>query len=89
MADKVEAYQGWAIYADFDGNAPDSEDLVLVDTYEIAEQLCNEMNKNPGAYTIAYVQGFEHCKQFNKRPALAWNDIFAATLEEALSEVKE
>lgn len=62
---KIEAYEAFAIHADYDGNAPDTCALVLFESRKLADEVCAELNKDPRAWgRLAFVDGFEHCKTF-------------------------
>jgi len=72
MSKKTEpAVRCCAIYADYDGNAPDTADLLLVADEKLAKQVIEELNKAPGEYgNLAYNQGHEWCKRFDHHEVL-------------------
>jgi hypothetical protein len=67
---KTTAYRAYAIYADYDGNAPDSGDVVLVETKALAIEVCAKLNEDPRAYVICCVDGWEHSKRWEQRPVV-------------------
>lgn len=65
IAEPVLAVPCWGIFADYDGNAPDTKVLFLVATEELAKEVCALLNENPRAYgNLAFVDGWEFCKRF-------------------------
>lgn len=46
LAAPVSAIPCWAIYADYDGNAPDTEDLVLCASEELAKEVCGLLHEH-------------------------------------------
>lgn len=83
---KVEAYECYGIYADYNGDAPDTSSVCLVATKEVADALCNKLNENPRRYTICIVEGFEYAKSWCYREELTTNpsSVFKS-VEEALN----
>lgn len=76
----------YAIYADYDAEAPTTADLILCKTEEVAQSVVDILNKNPRAYNdLAYVEGYEGCKSFAYHvvylPSL---DGVHATVEDAM-----
>ena len=64
----VQAFRGVAIFADYDGEAPDTEDLILCASVEVADEVCAILNKNPRYWNnLAFVDGSEWCKSFKTR----------------------
>lgn len=83
---KADAYEAYGIYADYDGNAPDTETLVLVESEELAKEVCDELNKDPRKYTVVYVEGWEFSKSFQWRIALTTDPHeVKTTAEEAIA----
>lgn len=71
MPEPVQGYRAWAIYADYDANAPDTEDLILVSTEDLAKLVCDELNEDTGRWNnLAFIDGWEHCKMFRYREVL-------------------
>ena len=64
---EVVAYEAFGIYADYDGNAPDTTDLIIVADEEVAKGLVADFNRNPRAIHIAYVDGCETSKSYAYR----------------------
>ena len=86
----VTAYQGWAIYADYDAEAPDTADKIWVSTEELAKEVCEKLNENPRKYTqLAFVDGWEWKKSFQYREVVLKEDTFSRTLSEAFNYVDE
>lgn len=76
--EQVLAYRAWAIYASYDAEAPDTADLMILDTKELADRVCAELNKEPRRYNnLAYVEGCEGCKRFKVAPTLIEKPIDA------------
>lgn len=71
MPEPVQGYRAWAIYADYDANAPDTEDLILVSTEALAEAVCLELNEDTRRWNnLAFVDGFEWAKSFSYHEVL-------------------
>ena len=87
----VRAYRVWAIYADYDAMAPNTEDLILVSTKELAEAVCAILNEDPRAWgSLAFVDGFEHCKSFRAYETLAeGSDEVRRSVAEVFGEIGE
>jgi hypothetical protein len=86
---QVMAYEAWAIFADYDANAPTTQDLLTVGTHELARELVDLFNKNPRAVPLAYVDGWEHAKRYDCRKVLLPADSephVAWTKEDALTD---
>jgi len=43
--ERVWAFRGFAVYADYDGNAPDTDDYWIMATKELAEELARQLNE--------------------------------------------
>ena len=71
---EVTAYEAWAIFADYDAEAPTTEDLLVVGTEDLAKEIVELFNKNPRAVNMAFVDGFEHCKSFDQHKVLVASD---------------
>lgn len=70
---KVEARWVYAIYASYDGFAPNTEDLIHLEDTEDTDVLngfLSEVNKDPRRWLIAVNDGFEGLKKFKYRPVL-------------------
>jgi hypothetical protein len=67
---QVVAYVAWAIFADYDANAPTTQDLLFVGTEELATELVNLFNKSPRNVPLACVDGWEHCKSYDHHKVL-------------------
>lgn len=83
---QVVAYEAWAVFADYDANAPTTEDLMTVGTEELARELVDLFNKNPRAVPLACVDGWEHCKSYDCHKVLLSSEEAASvswTKEEA------
>ena len=83
----VTAYEGYAIYADYDANAPNSEDVVFVSTEELAKEVCGKLNEDPRSYgNLAFVDGWEFCKSFRYHTIVLKDESdFARTLSAAMT----
>ena len=90
MAKQVTAYQGYAVFADYDGNAPDTADQLLCDTEELAKQVCDHLNTDPQKWgNLAFVEGYEWSKRFAQRVAYSEQNNFPKTFEEVMSRVED
>lgn len=88
MTQQVTAFQGFAVFASFDGSAPDSEDLIKCETEVVAQQVCDFLNKEPRKWgTLAFIDGYEHSKSFQFRPTLSLVDDFHVSSEEVCLHV--
>lgn len=99
----VQATPCFGIYADYDGNAPDTATLALCATRELADDVVVKLNRNPRACGAAFVDGWEHAKRYAVRDELVpyaerhsriWRTIGEAlealdTSEEELAEEEE
>ena len=89
--EKVTAYRAFGVFADYDGNAPDTDTLVTVTSEELAKQVCEKLNEDPRSCVVAFVDGWEHAKRFRYRPVLVANpnsgcDSYEQALAEMLQE---
>jgi len=73
MPQQLTAYRAYAIFADYDGNAPDSSDVVLLETEDLAKEICETLNKDPRKYVICYVEGWESWKRWRWHPVTTEN----------------
>ena len=91
MAKQVTAFLGYAIYASYDGEAPDTKDLILLADKDEAEKLAKILNENPRKWgSLAYVEGFEHYKLFETREVLQRDkQDFLPSAEAALKAVED
>jgi hypothetical protein len=68
---QIMAYVGYAIYADYDAQAPNTNDLILVGSEELAAEVLHLLNENPQKYyDIAFVDGLERYKSFKSHRVL-------------------
>lgn len=79
VTDCVVAY---AIFANYDGEAPDSADMLLVSTKELAEAMLPIIAKRFDS--TCYCEGFEHAKQWEHREVVARAGTVACTLDDAI-----
>ena len=87
--EKVTAYRAFGVFADYDGNAPDTSDFVVVASEELAKQVTKKFNEDPRKHTIVFVDGWEHAKRFCYRPVLIANpDEACASFEEVWAETE-
>lgn len=87
VADPVQAYPCFGVYADYDANAPDTKTFFLVATKELAEEVCEVLNDEPRKWsTLAYVEGWEHTKSFHFRPEFTQDPSTIFTSLEALQK---
>lgn len=85
---KVEAYKVWAIYAEFDAFAPNTEDLIYLSDARLAIQFAQHVNKDPKSWKIAVIEGYEGLKIFHTKQALVEvgrEAMIHHTMESALS----
>ena len=73
---KVEVFEGFAIFASFDNLCPDTSDILLVGSEELAMQVVEALNNLPKEETshLAYVDAFEYVKEFRYRSAFSRNE---------------
>lgn len=87
----VTAFQGYAVYADYDGNASDTEDKILCATKKLAQKVVDHLNVNPRKWGgLAYVDGWEFAKSFKYREALRLSaSEFHQDFESVMTEFEE
>jgi hypothetical protein len=57
----------YAIFCDYDGNAPDTCSLILCSTKELADAVLLILNKDPRRWTnLSAVEGYEWSKRFDQ-----------------------
>lgn len=81
----TDIYVAFAIFADYDGNAPDSTNVVLLATQELAEQVLQEITEKHNS--LCYVDGYEWSKRWRVRPAYAPARDIATTFAEAKGQL--
>jgi len=59
----IIAYRCWAVYADYDSYAPDTADLILCETEELATKIADFLN-DAGDQTYAFVSTSEGFKAY-------------------------
>lgn len=60
----------YAIYCDYDGNAPDTESLIVCSTEKLANDVLAILNENPRRWTnLSAVEGYEWSKRFRANKA--------------------
>ncbi len=77
--DSVVAY---AVYANYDGEAPDSSDVLLVSSKELADAMVPIIAERFDSR--CYCEGWEHAKEWQYHEVVAKRDQVACTLEEAI-----
>lgn len=81
-----DCVQAFAIYASFDGNSPDSADLVLCASHELAKEISLIIaDKYDG---ICFAEGFDFCKSWEIRETVARRESVLCSLSdfEAVAE---
>lgn len=66
----IRAYRAWAINASYDGNAPDTSDLVLCATEALAQEIVAFLETDEGQNQLGgmcYNEGHEWCKAYQIR----------------------
>jgi hypothetical protein len=87
LAEPILAYPCWAIYGDYDAEAPDTADLIWCATEELAKEVCALLNKDPRAHNdLCYVDGWEFKKSFRYHSVLLLSKSKIATTIEELEE---
>jgi hypothetical protein len=66
LLDAVTAIPCWGIYADYNANAPDTQTFFNVATEELAEEVCAFLNEDARRWNMAFVDGCESCKSWQK-----------------------
>jgi hypothetical protein len=89
--DQVTLYRGYAVYADYDANAPDTEDLLFCATVELAQAVCEVLNEDPRRWgNLAFVDGYEWSKSFGYRAAYAENPaVFGRSVAQVMANVED
>lgn len=65
IATPVLAIPCFSIFADYDGNAPDTESFFLVATEELAREVVEILNEDPQSWVaLGCVDGYEWSKSF-------------------------
>jgi hypothetical protein len=86
MTDTVAAKWVRAIYADYDANAPDTCDLLLVTDEKLAKEVCDKLNTMEGkGHFLAHNEGHEWCKTWTYHAKL----VAANTGDEIYSSMEE
>lgn len=91
VLEPVPAVPCYGIYADYDANAPDTEDLLTVSTEELAKAVCEVLNEDPRKWgNMAFVDGFEWAKSFSYHKTFVEPGHEVSTsVEKAMSWVEE
>lgn len=85
IEEPVHAYLCWAVYANFNYITPDTEDLVVVSSEDLAHEVCAWLDEHPiVADRQACVDGHNHVRRFLVRPTLR---IHAHQIHTSLREV--
>jgi hypothetical protein len=88
--EKVTAYKGYAIYANYDAEAPNTEDLILISSKELAQEVLKLLNANPRKYSnLAFINGFEYAKTFQSYEVLREDESDFLHSMEAVIEFHE
>lgn len=69
------------VYADYDGNAPDSHSVLSLASLELAD-IVREIIRESYDY-LCVVDGFEWAKSWKIRETIAYTDQIATSLEQA------
>ncbi len=83
---KIEAYEAFEIYANYDFQAPDTEGWFSVETEELAKKVCDWLNTDPRKFVRFTVDGCEGYKRFMYRDSLVRDPIQVVT---SLEEVQK
>lgn len=88
IAVPVLATPCWAVFVDYDGNAPDTADQIFCATEALADEVCAKLNETPRKWAnLAFVDGCEDCKSFRKRlVALISKDQIRTSIEEVFKK---
>jgi hypothetical protein len=88
--ERVQAFAGFAIFASFDGYAPDTEDLILIAEEKVADKVAEFLNEEPGRWgCLAAVDGYEWKKSFEVRPCLRLvSEEFQTDFDKIVDQVK-
>lgn len=76
-----DVFVAYAVFADYDGNAPDTENVVLLASEELAQQVRDEVAAKHNSR--CFVDGSEWAKQWRVRVAYAPAHEIATTFSEA------
>ena len=70
----IQAYKVWGIFASYDAYAPDTHDVFLVATEELAQEACGFLQANKERTgLLAWVDGYESKKTFEYHRTLTEN----------------
>lgn len=97
ICEATQAYQAYAIRKTYDGEAPDTADIVLCSTAALADAVCTELNEQLDGYgqgvdgmgpesiplSLPFVEGCEWAAEFEVRPVLvSAGQLVAGTVRE-------
>lgn len=83
------AWVAFAIYADYDANAPDTKNLFVVSSETLAKLVCEFLNEDPPRWgNLAFVDGFEWAKLFAYRETIV-SDSDRSRIRRSVAEVFE
>lgn len=74
-------FEAYAVFADFDGNAPDSHDVVLLSSQELAEATAKLVKEN--CPWLCSVDGSNYSRRYDVRKTWAPARNIITSLEEA------
>jgi hypothetical protein len=80
LGEKVTAYNAFAVYYDADGNAPDSDDLAIFSTEELAQEAAEIFAEQIGdevfcGFPSPFVPGYEFACGFRTRGTLSTSPL--------------
>lgn len=82
-----DVFVAYAVFADYDGNAPDSENVILLASPELAEEVRQEIAKKHDSR--CFVDGWEWAKTWRVRMAYERREKITTTFSEAKDELGE
>lgn len=78
---------GYGVYADFDGEAPDTDNLIVLSSLVLAEQVAKLLNdKRSTAY---YVEGSEWAKRWTVCETLAYVSDIVTSYDKAVAMLSD
>lgn len=85
------AQVAYGVYADYDGEAPDTATLLFCSTEALAEQVCGLLNKDARKWGgLAFVDGYEWKKRFaHSRVLVPLSQRVPRSLAEVMADVDD
>ena len=82
-----DAFEAFEVYKDYDGNAPDTDGLVVCADRQLATEVARWCHDNERLFSLPFVDGWEHCASYRVRPTIARVGGIATTIEQAQAQL--